>query len=196
MAGQRTRLAVLAGVFTLLAAAPGRAQDAMLGVQAGAGPTYLTVPESIARSLGPGVTGGVFGVVPIISTIGIQGEARYTLRRSSLSAPAGVPVRTGDVTLHYLSVPVLARVRLFGDIYLVEGPAFHFPIRGRLGGVDITDDLQTDLTFVVGIGRRGERYSFEGRWESGMRFTRRVLLPGDVPTRNRALTGLMSVRLK
>jgi hypothetical protein len=176
-----------AGVWLAgMSAAPAFAQapaDPRAGGEIGAGMTYLTVPKDVSRDMGTGIAAGVFAIVPLLSTYKLQPEVQWEHRRSTVLGT--------ERRFDYLAVPILVRMTLFKGLYVDEGPSFHVPLRAKVtnGGVerDVKDNTRSDVSIVIGVGKRIGRAGIEGRWDSGFRQVQKIVDRGDVPTRHRSL---------
>jgi hypothetical protein len=174
--------ALLAVVSTTPAFAQAPA-DPRAGGEVGAGMAYLTVPKGVSRSMGTGVTAGLFAIVPLVSTYKLQPEIQWEHRQSSVLGT--------DRSFDYLAIPLLVRMTLFKGIYVDEGPSFHVPLRAKVtsGATerDVKDNTRSDVSIVIGVGKRVGRAGIEGRWDSGFRQVQKIVPGGDVPTRHRSL---------
>lgn len=156
------------------------------GVTAGFGTGYGTVPKGGTRTMEPTFNGGVFAVVPFSANWSFQPELRLDKRTINTG---GIPT---DVT--YLTVPVLLRNKFFG-IYMVQGLSINTVMAASIFDVDFKDALTSpDFAIIVGAGKRFDRWSLEGRWETGLRsFQKDLELSG---VRTRAITAVVSVYFK
>ena len=176
-----------AGVWLAgMSAAPAFAQapvDPRAGGEIGAGMTYLTVPKDVSRDMGTGIAAGVFAIVPLSSTYKLQPEVQWEHRQST-----GLG---SERRFDYLAVPILVRMTLFKGLYVDEGPSFHVPLRAKVtsGGVerDVKDNTRSDVSIVIGVGKRIGRAGIEGRWDSGFRQVQKTVERGDVATHHRSL---------
>jgi len=180
-------------LFTLVAAtwsaAPASAQTmrgTSWGVTGGIGIGYGTVPKNTTRDPEPTFNGGVFAVLPLSENWSFQPELRLDKRTITTGE---IPI---DVT--YLSVPVLLRNRFLG-IYMVQGISLNTVMSASIFDVGFKDALTSpDFAIIVGAGKRFDRWSLEGRWETGLRsFQKDLALSG---VRTRSITAVVSVYLK
>lgn len=155
-----------------LAAAPARAQGPTAGVEAGVSFSRISPAlDGQSVSMKPGLLAGVYAVVPLLKTVGIQLELVYAQKNSQLTT-AG---RTSDLKLDYVEIPVLAKLPIFKGIYILEGASFDIPVRGRTqasGGaeVDIKSQLTNpDVGMVIAGGVPIQNFAIEGRYEGGFR---------------------------
>ncbi len=188
---------LLAFVILLIAMAPlhARAQAPAtkgFGIEGGVNLSYLTVvPKGAPRSMGTGAMVGLFGVVPLTSTISLQPELQYSQHKSKL----GTGATERDVDFSYISIPLLVRMPMFG-LYITEGPSFNLPVKAEIGGRDAKDTLRSpDISLVIGVGANMGRFSIEARWDSGLRRIEKAAPVTGGPHRSRTITGLLAVRL-
>jgi hypothetical protein len=178
-------------VAVLLSALPASAQPAppVWGVQVGGGVSYLTViPKSTSRSMGSSITGGVFVNVPFISVYRLQPELRFRHRQSKVLGTT----RTFD----YLEIPILVNIKLFKGLFMTEGPAFHVPLRAKVESTDVKSNTPVDISLVMGVGRKvGNKVTVEGRWDTGVKQTQKTVASGDVASRHRSITAIISIDL-
>jgi hypothetical protein len=179
-------------VLSLLSALPASAQTASVpptwGVQVGGGVSYLTVPEGVSRSMGSDFSAGIFANLPFISVYRLQPELRFEHRQSEVLGTT----RKFD----YLVIPVLVNIKLFKGLFMTEGPAFHVPISAKVDGADVKSNTKVDISLVVGVGRKiGNKVTLGGRWDSGAKQVQKTVASGDVVTRHRSITGLISIDL-
>ena len=179
---------VLAGLIGL-SAAPAFAQAAPEprgGIEFGAGATYLTVPKGVSRRMGAGGMAGAFAAFRLTTMYRLQPEIHYEYRQSRVAGTYR--------EFEYISVPLLVRATLFKGIYIVEGPAAHFPVRAEVAGQNVEPNtLSPDVSIVIGVGKRVGRVGLEGRWDSGIWQVQKTLRSGDVSTRHRSITGVVAV---
>jgi hypothetical protein len=183
-------------VLVLLSALPASAQPASAkpgwGVDVGGGVSYLTVPKGPSRSMGSDISGGVFVNVKFISVYRLQPELRFDHRESKVLATT----RTFD----YLDIPILVSIKVFKGLFMNEGPAFHVPLRAKVEAAgrktDVKSNTRADISMVMGVGvKAGKKVSIEGRWDSGLKGTQKTVAGGDVATRHRSITGVISIDL-
>jgi hypothetical protein len=125
---------------------------------------YTGAPE-LTTSERWGVTGGVYIELLDLPVIGVVGEIQYTQKGMKFSIPvttASQPEGTGQfITLSpkvdYLSVPVLAKVRLpfpaFSP-YIIAGPRMDLLLSKRGDGFDaVVDEFKsTEVGGTFGVG--------------------------------------------
>jgi hypothetical protein len=189
------RIPQFVGVSVLLAslsAAPVFAQapaDPRGGVEVGAGTAYLTVPKGTSRSMGAGVNAGLFAILPLTTMYKLQPEIQWEHRQSKVLGT--------DRTFDYITVPILVRMGLFKGIYIDEGPSFHMPVRAKVtsGSTDrdVKGNTKSDVSIVIGVGKRVGRVGVEGRWDSGIRRVQKTVGSGDVATRQRSVAAFVTI---
>ena len=138
------------------------------------------------------LAGGWVQVQPWVP-VGIQIEVVYTQKHMHLSS-------SSDLKLDYLEVPVLAKLKLFRSIYMLEGVAFGFPVSAKVshstgGDTDIKDSITSpDIGMVIAGGIPvAPRVSVEFRYDGGFRKVSNV---ANADTqRLRSLSGLVRIKL-
>jgi hypothetical protein len=139
--------------------------------------------------MGGGVTAGVFAILPITAMYKLQPEVQWEHRQSSVAGT--------DRSFDYLTIPILVRMNLFKGLYVDEGPSFHMPLRAKVTTgsteVDVKDNTKSDVSIVIGVGKRVGRVGIEGRWDSGILQVQKTVGRGDVPTRHRSLGVFVAV---
>ena len=180
-------------LFTIIAAAwsstPVAAQtmrSSGWGVTAGFGISYGTVPEGTTRDMEPAFNVGLFGVLPLSDNWSFQPEVRYDKRT----------INTGEIPtdINYLDVAALFRNR-FAGIYMVQGVSLNTVVSASIFDADFKSALNSpDIAIIIGAGKRFERWSIEGRWETGLRELQKELALDGV--RARTLTAVVSWYIK
>ncbi len=114
--------------------------------------------------------------------------------KASSAAPTIANPSPGDYQTHtnsYVNVGLLLRTNLFKGIYSTQGPQFMLPVSGKLriqdADLDVKDNINSDISLVVGLGRQFGRIGIEGRWDSGFKRIEDAPL-GNFIKRNRAIT--------
>lgn len=168
------RPALLALLFTLAGAVPAAAQityGAKVGVNVAN--VSFDADEDVPTSGRTGLLAGVFVTIPL-GWLTVQPEAIYTVKGASLDLDGF----TSDYIVDYVEVPVLARVRLPRNTYVVAGPAMAFRLRARsrtaFGGsteeFDLDKDIESfDLGVVGGVGLDVGRWVVDARYTHGLR---------------------------
>ena len=146
--------------------------------------------ESITR--GPGGIGGLwFSVQPWVP-IGIQVEALYAQRHTHLTDNT-------DLKLDYFEVPILAKLKLFKSIYMLEGVAFSIPVNAKVsapsGETDVKSTTRSPEIALVMTGGVPvtKRLSAEFRYEGA--FTQVSTLTVGAVHRSRSLSGMLRIKL-
>lgn len=156
------------------------------GVTGGVGIGYGTVTENATRKMEPTINAGLFASMPLSERWSFQPEVKYDVRTITIS---NVPT---EVT--YITVPVLLKNKVWG-IYMVQGVSFNFLQKAEIFDVDFKDAYTSpDVALVIGVGKRFDRLSVEGRWETGFRTFQSGINAGGV--RMRALTAVVSYHIK
>lgn len=179
---------LLLAIAVVCLASPAFAQtaDKNVGVTAGFGLGYGTVPDGGTREMETTFNVGAVAVLPFSTNWAFQPELKYDKRKITIG---GV---TTDVS--YVSVPLLIRNKFFG-IYMVQGVSINTVASASIFDVDFKDAITSpDVAIIIGVGKRFERWSLEGRWETGLRTFQKDLDLGGV--RMRALTAVATVYLK
>jgi hypothetical protein len=181
----------LIGVCNTSAFAQARAVNA--GVQAGLSMSRESpdLPgQTITRGAGL-LAGGWVQVQPWVP-VGIQVEVVYAQKHMHLTS-------SSDLKLDYLEVPILAKLKLFKSIYMLEGIAFGFPVSAKLSpasgsDTDVKDAITSpDIGMVIAGGIPiARKVSVEFRYEGGFKNV------SNVPTaiqRNRSLSGIVRIAM-
>jgi hypothetical protein len=175
-----------------LSSAPALAQ-ASYGIEAGLSMSRESPDvRGTAIERGPGLLAGAWVSVQPWVPVGIQIEAVYAQKHMHLNS-------SSDLKLDYFEVPVLAKLKLFKSIYMLEGIAFGFPIRAKLtsasgSDTDVKDSITSpDIGMVIAGGIPiARKVSVEFRYEGGFKSV------SNVPTaiqRNRSLSGIVRISL-
>ncbi|RYE89292.1 MAG: PorT family protein [Cytophagaceae bacterium] len=145
-----------------------QAQSVTLGVKAGVSLTNVTGKNTDAAKNIFGFNGGLIANFAVNDAFSIQPEVLYSMKGAKLeeSASLGGVTYSDKVTsrLHYIDVPVLARVNA-GGLFFELGPQVGFllaakqkeEISGSIGAgtynTDIKDDLsKVDFGYAAGLG--------------------------------------------
>lgn len=179
---------ILLAILIIGVASPAAAQTAgkSFGITAGFGTGYGTVPEGKTRKMEPTFNAGVMAIVPFSTNWAFQPELKYDKRK----------ITEGGIStdISYVSLPLLLRNKFFG-IYMVQGISINTVASASILDVDFKDAMSSpDVTIVLGVGKRFDRWSLEGRWETGLRNTQKDISLGGV--RTRALTAVGTIYLK
>jgi hypothetical protein len=179
-----------------LSAAPALAQDFQAGVEGGISYSRVSpdaAGETVTRA--PGALVGAWMSVQPWVPVGIQIEAVFAQKHSHLTSHT-------DLKLDYFEIPVLAKLKLFKSIYMLEGVAVGFPVSARsdsssAGGpsVDIKDQVNNpDIGLVIaGVMPVSRKVAIEFRYEGGFKT---VETAATAPLqRNRSLSGILRIKL-
>jgi hypothetical protein len=184
------RLPVLClAILTLCGAAPAFAQTTAtknVGVTAGLGIGYGAVPEGTSRDMEPTFNIGAVAVLPFSENWAFQPELKFDRRK----------ITVGDIPteVSYLSLPIMLRSK-FRGIYMVQGLSINTVISASIFDQNFKDAITSpDVALVIGAGKRFDRWSLEGRWETGFRsFQKDIAFTG---VKLRSLTAVATVYLK
>src|ERR1700750_115352 len=141
--------AAVAGCMLSLSSSPALAQSPAWGVEGGVSMSRV-IPEGDSITRAPGIIAGAWFSVQPWAPIGIQVEGVYAQRHTHLG-------NDNDLKLDYLEIPILAKLKLFKSIYMLEGVAFGFPVSAKItspsGTTDIKDTTRTpDIGLVIAGG--------------------------------------------
>ncbi|MFM8534520.1 MAG: hypothetical protein ACKOEC_13205 [Acidimicrobiia bacterium] len=118
-----------------------------------------------------------------------QPELQFSQRRVEVNYANRLQTHTNS----YLNLGMLVRTNLFKGIYSTQGVQFMIPVTGNLAigdvDLDLKDNINSDITAVVGLGRQFGRIAIEGRWDSGFKRIEDAPL-GNFVKRNRTITVL------
>jgi hypothetical protein len=156
--------AFLALALTLGVAGAAQAQSATFGVKAGVSLTNLTGTGVANTKNLVGFHGGLVANLPVNDAFSVQPELLYSMKGNKTEASvAGVTTKLTS-RLHYLDVPVLARVNA-GGLFFELGPQVGFLVAAKQkqeisGGtvsatydIDIKERIKTvDFGYAAGLG--------------------------------------------
>jgi len=179
---------LLLAILTVGVATPAFAQTAgnSFGLTAGFGTGYGTVPETKTRKLEPTFNGGVVALMPLSENWAFQPELKYDHRK----------ITTGGITTNiaYLSLPLLLRNKFHG-VYMVQGITINTVMKASIFDVDFKKTISSpDVAVVIGAGKRVNRWSFDARFETGLRNLQKDVSLGGI--RTRSITGVVTYFLK
>lgn len=177
---------ILLAILTVGLASPAFAQSTQttagksFGVQFGAGLGYGTRPDNTSRDIKVAWNAGGVAILPFTDNWAFQPELKYDHRLINLG---GITTKVG-----YVSLPILLRNKFLG-VYMVQGVSINTVAHASILDVDFKEALQSpDVAIVIGVGKRFEKWSLEGRWETGLRtFQKDLDLSG---VRMRAVTAV------
>jgi hypothetical protein len=157
--------------------------QAQLGVKGGLNVAELTGREGESSSYKAFYHVGVFYQANILGPLSIQPEVQYSLQGGTLKSA----VANYDNKLHYLTVPILAKLTL-GPVFVEAGPQFGVLLSANQSGnmqVGLTQDGQPaygnesrpatnsfkrgDFSVVGGVGLKlASNFSLGGRLVAGL----------------------------
>jgi hypothetical protein len=156
-------VAILSFAHTAFAQAPAG------GVFVGFNQSFFATQPSNETKAKQGLMAGVFGVLRRDKAIKIQPELQFSQRRVEALYAGGPQTHTNS----YIAMGLLLRTNLFKGLYSTQGPQFMLPIAGKLTvrdvDLDLKDNINSDFSLVVGLGRQFGRIGIEGRWDSGFK---------------------------
>ncbi|WP_139924882.1 porin family protein [Hymenobacter sp. DG01] len=187
-------------LLALLLAATAHAQ---LGIKAGINAAVLD-----GENLGSTSTkyktyyhAGIFYEADLIGPISIQPELLYSLQGSSFKDAVG----NYDAKLHYLNLPVLAKVTV-GPVFVEAGPQFGFLLRKDASGdVSVSSSgngpyssyKRGDLSLAAGAGLKLGNLLVGGRFTAGVNDindVRNLSGSNDPRLRNRVIQGYLALQ--
>ena len=169
------------------------AQGTTAGMEVGLSMSRVS-PDAAGQSIsrGPGVLAGAWVAFQPWAPVGIQLEAVYAQKHSHLTS-------SSDLKLDYLEIPILAKLKLFKSIYMLEGVALGFPVSGKVttgsSDVDIKSNLASpDIGMIIAGGVPvAPKVSLEFRYEGG--FRKIFDSTNAAIQRNRSLSGIARIRI-
>jgi hypothetical protein len=188
------RVVAVALCLVGLSHAPAFAQDVNAGVEVGLSMSRESPDvRGTAIERGPGLLAGAWVQVQPWVPVGIQIEAVYAQKHMHLNS-------SSDLKLDYLEIPVLAKLKLFKGIYMLEGVAFAFPVSAKVthatgDDTDIKSSITSpDLGMVIAGGvPLAPKVSVEFRYEGGFRKVSNV--DAADTQRLRSLSGIVRIKL-
>lgn len=175
-------------VLALFLAAPNAfAQAPAGGAFVGFNQAYFSTQPKNDTNAKQGLVVGAFGVLRRDKAIKIQPELQFSQRRVEVNYANVFQTHTNS----YFNVGMLLRTNLFKGIYSTQGPQFMIPVAAKLTindlDLDLKDNVNSDISLVVGLGRQFGRIGLEARWDSGFKRIEDAPL-GNFVKRNRAIT--------
>lgn len=168
--------------------------QASFGIEAGLSMSRES-PDVRGTSIerGPGLLAGASVLVQPWVPVGIQIEAVYAQKHMHLNS-------SSDLKLDYFEIPVLAKLKLYKSIYMLEGIAFGFPVSAKVthatgSDTDIKNSINSpDIGLVIAGGVAVvPRVSLEFRYEGG--FTKVSSVAAADTQRLRSLSGIVRIKL-
>ncbi len=150
-----------ATVLLAVAATAAQAQSPSFGIKAGASLTNFADRGSFKNKLG--FNGGFVANLPVSDVFSIQPELLYSMKGYKFSADDGFGTQVdGRKTLHYIDVPVLARINA-GGLFFEAGPQFGYLVAAKFaqdgsanfpaGGYSVRRDYKAlDFGYAAGLG--------------------------------------------
>lgn len=179
-------LSILA-VFGIAADSMAQTTTPAFGAFAGVNFSNFSTQPEVPTNYGEGFIIGAFSTFRRDKAIKIQPELQVTQRKVE-AAYANV-FQTNLTT--YFSMGLLVRTNLFKGLYSTQGVQYMIPLVSTLdiNGVelDLKDNINHDVSLVVGLGRQFGRIGIEGRWDSGFKGIEEAPI-GNFVKRNRAWT--------
>jgi hypothetical protein len=186
------RLVAVALCLLGFAVSPALAQGTIGGVEAG----FSMSRESpdipgITIERGPGLLAGGWVAFQPWVPVGIQLEAIYAQKHMHLTS-------SSDLKIDYIEIPVLARLKLFKSIYMLEGIAIDFPVSAKVSAATDTDIKSSitspDLGMIIAGGiPLAPKVSIEFRYEGGFKKLSNV---DSAPAEHmRSLSGVLRIKL-
>jgi hypothetical protein len=147
--------------------------------------------QTITRA--PGLLAGGWVQFQPWVPVGIQIEAVYAQKHMHLSS-------SSDLKLDYFEIPVLAKLKLFKGIYMLEGIAFGFPVSAKVTHATGDDtDIKSSITspdiglVIAGGVPVAPKVSVEFRYEGGFKKVSNVATADT--QRLRSLSGIIRIKL-
>lgn len=178
------RSIVCALSLALVLTAPSAAFAQQIGMKGGINFASLTPEEDedpeTSRRKGP--VGGIWVAVPIGARFAVQTEALFAEKGVTFEANPAVGLDYAKVRLHYLELPILARIELSepaspARVFLLGGltPAFELgarstvSIQGEVRSMGFGDQIKPfDLGLAGGVGVAFGRALVEARYTHGV----------------------------
>ena len=163
------------------------AQDAPAGgAFIGFNYSYFATQPELETNAKADLVIGAFGVLRRDKGLKVQPEVQFSRRSVEVLLADFATQQTS-----YFNVGLLLRTNLFSGLYSVQGPQFMIPVASTLTmlgqDLDVKDNINSDISLVVGVGRQFGRIGIEGRWDAGFKRLEDVPVGGSVK-RNRAIT--------
>lgn len=186
----------LLAIASFLVVSPARAQqDSGVGFGVKGGWLYSSFSEANDDfDNNNGWAAGLFFGGNRDGVIGLQGEVLY--------AKKGAKEGDSAVDLHYLEIPILARVNLGSSnrnagaiVYAIGGPVLDVRLKAQQNSLNVKDNYEsTDVGVIGGAGVEISRFLLEARYNWGLR---NILKSGGGPAtelKNRSFAVLAGFR--
>jgi Outer membrane protein beta-barrel domain len=179
--GSLVVLALLFGSHSAFAQAPAG------GVFVGFNHAYFATQPKNETNSKQGLVAGAFGVLRREKALKVQPELQFSQRRVEVNYANSLQTHVNS----YVNLGLLLRTNLFKGLYSTQGPQFMVPVGGTLSvgdiDLDLKDNINSDISLIVGLGRQFGRIGVEARWDSGFKRIEDAPL-GNFVKRNRAIT--------
>lgn len=183
----KARIGSLVAFALFLTAQSAFAQAPAGGVFVGFNQSYYATQPKNETNAKQGLVVGAFGVLRRDKALKVQPELQFSQRRVEVNYANILQTHTNN----YVNLGLLLRTNLFKGIYSTQGPQFMLPVSGKLTigdtDLDLKDNINSDISLVVGLGRQFGRVGVEARWDSGFKRIEDAPL-GNFVKRNRAIT--------
>jgi hypothetical protein len=180
------QLFVVLTIVGVLGVTEARAQDRG-GVRVGVNAATLAIDEEdFDPKVRMGLVVGLFGVVPVNSTLAFQPEVLFSQQGAKVEEGSD----EGKIKLDFLQVPLLARVKLGSNspAHLLVGPSFGFRTKAEVESngetEDIKDEVESmDVGLVTGVAVNAGPAVVDARYTWGLRNLDKSVDPGKVKNR-------------
>ena len=166
----RARLIFAGVLFLALAAGARPAYADGIGFGAKFGPLFPSISKEVTNfDNRTGWLGGIWFGGNRSGAVGIQVDVLYG--KKNVPSPL---VLGGDVDVHFLEIPVMARINLGTSSkaagYILVGPSFDINLKSELNSLDVKSQYESlDLGIIGGAGVEISRFLVEGRYNWGLR---------------------------
>jgi len=142
-----------------------------LGLKAGLNVASLNGDDTDNLDARTGMFFGGFAELCFTNEFAIQPEILYSMQGANYTEIDGYD---GTIKLDYINVPIMAKIKIFDELYIQAGPQIGFLLSakdefksaGESGENDIKENLNTiDFGANLGLG-----YQFEGGFNLGARY--------------------------
>lgn len=142
-----------------------------LGLKAGLNVASLNGDDTDNLDARTGMFIGGFAELCLTNEFAIQPEILYSMQGTNYTEIDGY---NGTIKLDYINVPIMAKIKIFDELYIQAGPQIGFLLSakdefksaGDSGENDIKENLNTiDFGAILGLG-----YQFEGGLIFGARY--------------------------
>ena len=157
--------------------------------------TFLNKPDNPDLKKQRGFVFGFYGAPKAEALFEWQTEILYSIKGTKFSSSDAF------VELHYIAVPILARIKLTGGspvkVHVLVGPelAFRLKVESSAGGMDKDDVRVYDFGLAAGADIEVGHLVVDGRYTWGM-INIQKHPAADASTKNRALTIMVGIRFR